>query len=344
MARLLLIAEELGESQIVSRLLSHLQSSFLPWLLGSNRDAILYDRVWRGLVPKEGLHDRNADFGAGWYNDHHFHYGYHIYAYAAIAKIDPAWGAKWKEQILSLVRDIANPSELVQAQEQQGESLDAALAGSGEVPKFAGIQDDHFPTLRHMDVFESHSWANALFASPIGRNQESSTEAVNAYYAIALLGKALDDPSLTYLGEVLTSLELTGTHRYWHITSEKSVYPMPFAENRCVGMVWSSKAVVQTWFAVGLAYVHGINVLPITPISELVLSPAWVVEQYPAWVASLPGASPAFDDVWMGFLHADEAVIDPESAWRETLKLERFDAGASRTNFLYWIATRPQPQ
>lgn len=259
-----------------------------------------------------------------------------------MAKGDREWGARWQDHILSLVRDIANPAALVQGEAQVSESLDAAMSGTGEFPSFSGPKDDHFPSLRHMDVFESHSWANALFASPIGRNQESSTEAINAYYAIALLGKALGDSSLTYLGEVLTSLELTGTHRYWHMTSEKSVYPEPFAGRRCVGMVWSSKVVVQTWFAVGLAYVHGINVLPITPISEIVLSKAWVAQQYPVWEASLPAAVPKMDDVWMGFVHADLAVLDPQLAWERTTKLQRFDGGASLTNFLYWIATRPR--
>ena len=51
------------------------------------------------------------DFGNAWYNDHHFHYGYYIYAYAVLAAFDPKWGAKNLEHILVMVRDIANPSK-----------------------------------------------------------------------------------------------------------------------------------------------------------------------------------------------------------------------------------------
>ena len=36
--------------------------------------------------------------GAGMYNDHHFHYGYHIYTAAVLARADPAWGRQWEER------------------------------------------------------------------------------------------------------------------------------------------------------------------------------------------------------------------------------------------------------
>ena len=35
---------------------------------------------------------------AGMYNDHHFHYGYHIYTAAVLARADPAWGRQWEER------------------------------------------------------------------------------------------------------------------------------------------------------------------------------------------------------------------------------------------------------
>ena len=32
--------------------------------------------------------DKNADYGNGYYNDHYFHYGYHLYVVATIVKKD----------------------------------------------------------------------------------------------------------------------------------------------------------------------------------------------------------------------------------------------------------------
>jgi hypothetical protein len=42
----------------------------------------------------------NVDFGNGYYNDHHFHYGYHIYAAGVAAKYDHDWGRTHFDDIL----------------------------------------------------------------------------------------------------------------------------------------------------------------------------------------------------------------------------------------------------
>lgn len=46
-------------------------------------------------------------------------------------------------------------------------------------------------------------------------------------------------------------------------------------------------------------------------------------------------------DAWLGFIHADLAILDAEEAWTRMQTLTHFDNGASLTNFLYWVATRP---
>ena len=55
-------------------------------------------QTWGGVCSTCGLHDEQCDFGNGMYNDHHFHYGYHIYTAAVLARADPAWGEKWNER------------------------------------------------------------------------------------------------------------------------------------------------------------------------------------------------------------------------------------------------------
>jgi hypothetical protein len=74
------------------------------------------------------LVDAGQNFGHGFYNDHHFHFGYHIYAAAVAARFDADWGRKNHEHVLLLVRDIANPSPY----------------------------DPYFPTWRHKDWCVDH--------------------------------------------------------------------------------------------------------------------------------------------------------------------------------------------
>ena len=56
------------------------------------------------------IQDPGLNFGQGYYNDHHFHFGYHIYAAAILSEFDREWGRTHFEEVLLLIRDIANPS------------------------------------------------------------------------------------------------------------------------------------------------------------------------------------------------------------------------------------------
>ena len=90
-ARLALIADQVGDHNAEGQVRSYVKSALKPWLLGQNSDYLMYDTTWGGLVSKNGLGDKRADFGNGWYNDHHFHYGYHVYAAAVVCKEDPGF-------------------------------------------------------------------------------------------------------------------------------------------------------------------------------------------------------------------------------------------------------------
>ena len=158
LGRLALIADELGEDQVALQLRTRLKSEIEPWLTGTNSQALAYDRTWGGVLVADAIQDPGSAFGQGYYNDHHFHYGYHVYAAAALAKADPAWAEQFEDTVLHLVRDIANPSN----------------------------RDPHYRA-SDMDWCMGHSWAGGLFLFGDARSR-STSEAVNAWYAVSLWG------------------------------------------------------------------------------------------------------------------------------------------------------------
>jgi hypothetical protein len=103
-----------------------LRSAVEIWLNGTAVAPFTYDNTWGGLVncgcwfngdgcdnvfPNcPSYEDPGLNFGNGFYNDHHFHYGYHIYAAAVVAQYDNDWGRRYFEHVLLFIRDIANPS------------------------------------------------------------------------------------------------------------------------------------------------------------------------------------------------------------------------------------------
>ena len=142
MARLALIADSLGETDKANTIRSNIKSVLVPWLENKNSDPLKYDQTWGGLCSNAGLNDGGADFGNGLYNDHHFHYGYHVYAAAVVGKKDSNFLNQYRSQILTYVRDYANPSS----------------------------QDPYFVVTRNKDWYNGHSWASGVTEFGDNRN------------------------------------------------------------------------------------------------------------------------------------------------------------------------------
>jgi endo-1,3(4)-beta-glucanase len=313
MGRLALIADQIGDNTTAKEIRDSMKKFLTPRLEGQCNDTLIYDSTWGGIISSEGIKNSGNEFGQGWYNDHHFHYGYWIYAAAVIAKEDKEWGSKYSDFILDLIRDIANPSN----------------------------DDIYFPVTRNKDWYLGHSWASGLFEFGDDKNQESTSEAVNAYYAVHLWGAAVGDEFTSNLGRVLLATEIRSSQKYWHMYPENfDVYDPVFAKNSVVGVLWSSKVDYSTWFGANVEFIHLIQMLPFTPISSQLLESAWIKYEFPILETVLTRKNPPLEDGWRGLLYMAQAIIDPESAWKNIQTLKTFDDGNSRTNAYQWVLTQ----
>jgi endo-1,3(4)-beta-glucanase len=188
-----------------------------------------------------------------------------------------------------------------------------------------------------MDFFRGHSWAAGLSEFADGQNQESTSEAVNAWHGLQLLGDATGDARMRDLGRLLLALEIDSARTYWQIPTASTVYGDPFAQGRCVGILFETRAFFGTFFAAGPQYVYGIQLLPFTPASEALVNPTWVADAWPEMQAAAAGATQG----WRGLLFMAHATTDPVAAWSEVTPLTAWDDGNSNTNTLWWVASRP---
>ncbi|KAJ1959701.1 hypothetical protein GGI12_004199 [Dipsacomyces acuminosporus] len=321
-ARLYQIAQEINDLGSASKLRDKLVAYLKPWLVDkSNSDPFVYDKSWGGIVSAKGLGDPGADFGQGRYNDHHFHYGYFIYAGAVLAKHDVTVFQQFKEPLSQLLRDYANPV----------------------------YQDKYFPYMRHFDPYDGHSWAAGLFTFGDGRNQESTGEAINAYYASYLYAKALGYEDLATFYEIILNMEATSGRRYWHPTlaQAKEQYLQPFTHN-AVGIMWSSKADYATFFGAEAEFIYGIQMIPFTPATNLLVKHDWVKEAWCPDNSSCKGgmklaAEHAGTNGWAQFLYTAYSLVDKNTALSNVGKCTP-DDGNTLTNVLHWIATAgPSP-
>lgn len=314
-ARLALIAEEVCYPAAIPDVRSFLMKSITPWLDGTfEGNGFLYESKWGGMVTKQGAVDSGADFGFGIYNDHHFHLGYFLYASAVLVKLDPAWGRRYRSQIYSMVADFMN---------------------------LGSRHNSHYTKLRCFDLWKLHSWAGGLTEFADGRNQESTSEAINAYYAAALVGLAYGDAHLAAIGSTLTAMEMRSAQTWWHIREGETMYGAFGKENRVVGVLWSNKRDSGLWFAPAdwREIRLGIQVLPLLPITEVLFSDGGFAKELVEW------AVPAMEregvqDGWKGFVYAVEGIYDTSSALKKVKKLNGYDDGNSLSNLLWWLHSR----
>ncbi|XP_062152032.1 glucan endo-1,3-beta-D-glucosidase ARB_01444-like, partial [Alnus glutinosa] len=316
-ARLALIAEEVDFFEVIPKIRKFLKDTIEPWLLDGtfSWNGFMYDDKWGGIVTKKGTLDSELNFGFGVYNDHHYHLGYFLYAISVLAKIDPTWGRKYRPQAYSLMADFMN---------------------------LGRRSNTNYTRLRCFDLYKLHSWAGGLTEFADGRNQESTSEAVNAYYSAALMGMAYGDAHLVTIGSILAALEIQAAQTWWHVREKDNMYDEVFArENKVVGVLWANKRDSGLWFAPSewRECRLGIQVIPISPITEVLFSDVVFVRDLVKW--TLPALQrEGVGEGWKGFVYALEGIYDKEGALEKIRTLNGFDDGNSLTNLLWWIHSR----
>ncbi|CAD6344022.1 unnamed protein product [Miscanthus lutarioriparius] len=175
-----------------------------------------------------------------------------------------------------------------------------------------------------------------------GRNQESTSEAVNAYYSAALVGLSYGDAHLVSVGATLTALEMLAAQTWWHVREGEGIYEDDFSgNNRVVGVLWANKRDSGLWFAPPewKECRLGIQLLPVLPISEALFPDVAFVKDLVAW--TLPAlARDGVGEGWKGFVYALEGIYDKEAALTKTRALNGHDDGNSLTNLLWWLHSR----
>ncbi|SCU93991.1 LADA_0G05930g1_1 [Lachancea dasiensis] len=286
-------------------LMENLKAAIARFIDNSQLLSLRYDTTWGGIISSG---DSSQDFGNSYYNDHHFHYAYHVITAAILAKIDQEFDGNWLEQnkswVENLIRDYSNPSS----------------------------SDPHFPVFRSFDWFVGHSWAKGLFPSGDGKDQESSSEDANAAYAIKLWGNITGNQHLENIGNLELGILQVSLNSYFLYSNSNSIEPSQFIANKVSGILFENKIDHTTYFGNALQYIQMIHAIPITPISAYIRSPTFVQEE---WVEKLASIVDNVHDGWKGIMILNRAIADPSSSYKffsdPAFSSSYLDNGQSRT-------------
>jgi endoglucanase Acf2 len=196
--------------------------------------------------------------------------------------------------------------------------------------------DALFPFLRNFDPYAGHSWASGHARFGDGNNNESSSEAMNAWCGLILWGEAVGDRALRDLGIYLYTTEMNGIDEYWFDVHGDNL-PKAYTPSM-VTMVWGGKGVAATWFSAKPEHIHGINWLPIHGGSlYLGRYPDYVEKNYTALVKESGGTTwkdwP--DVIWMYRALGD--AKDAVELFEASKDRITFEGGNSKANTFAWI-------
>lgn len=309
---LLVVSDILKDEDVTNSTLADMKDAFESFIKNEEYYPLMYDTKFGGVTSSASQGgDTGLEFGAAYYNDHHFHYGYFVHAAAVVGYVDKKLGGTWaednKEWVNSLIRDVANPTE----------------------------DDSYFPVSRMFDWFAGHSWASGLFASGDGNNEESSSEDYNFAYGMKLWGQVSGDNSMESRGDLMLAIMSRAMNKYFYYKEDNTVEPSKILANKVSGIFFDNKVAYTTYFGTPAdhpEYVHGIHMLPITPASSLIRTPSYVKEEWDDQISTF------IDDVgsgWTGILRLNEALYDASSSYKffssDNWSSTYLDNGQSRT-------------
>ena len=303
LATLLQLARSLGSTAAIDALSAKLNTALLEWTQPQGcaqraERCFTYDGSVRGIVGE------TAAFGSDEFNDHHFHYGYFLFAAGVAAEHDPNLAAKLEPVMTLLAADLAS-----------------------------GSQSKYFPTRRVFDPYSGHSWASGFAPFRDGNNQESSSEAVAAWNGLAAWAAAVDDPVLAGEARWMLSAEAHSATEYW-LNFDETTPPYVGYDRSIVGIVWDGKRDYGTWFSAEPSAILGIQLLPLSPVGDYLASDPGRIRK------NIAEASPAgqFSDyllMYQALAGAADAAEALDAA--RNLPSAAIDDGNSRSYLLAWI-------
>ncbi|KAF1327030.1 Beta-glucanase, partial [Globisporangium splendens] len=303
------------DKSLLNQCLAKLRTIMLPFVNNGWTNKLQYDRVYRGIVSSEGYkkNDLNADFGNTMYNDHHFHYGYWIHTAAMINLLDPSWSELNKLNTMAnlLVRDVANFDD----------------------------RDKYFPRFRSFDWFRGHSYSHGVTPLADGKDQESSSEDVNFSFGMYMFGKATNQRDMMTVGKLMTRLNAHAIKTYFLMEDQNQIHPPNFLPNKVTGIFFDNKVDYATWFSAEKYCIHGIQMIPVSAVTEFVRTKQFVRQEWDQVLSREEiVTSQDTDNAWLSLLYLNYAAVNKDRAMG-VLQNAKMDDGLTRSWALYMAAS-----
>ena len=227
-----LMADQIGATDLRDIFLKRMKKILVNWFTYDGKDDIsyfIYNQNWGTLYYEQSEFGANASIC-----DHHFTYGYFMFAATVLATYDQEFYNDYKGMIEMMIRDYANPSD----------------------------NDSDYCRFRAYDVYEGHSWAGGYADNDSGNNQESASESLFSWVSMYLWGVLTENDTYRDAGVFGFTNEMEAVEQYWFdYDKDNWISQWPYD---VVGQVYGGINFYGTFFGGQPLYVYGIQWLPIS--------------------------------------------------------------------------------
>ncbi|SDX48978.1 discoidin domain-containing protein [Paenibacillus sp. CF384] len=294
-----LIADQIGDQAYKDVFLSRMRTILTDWYTYTKGEPdyfMYYDPTWGTMYYK------NSEFGANTgLTDHHFTYGYYVFASAVLATYDQDFKDNYGGMVEHLIRDYANPSK----------------------------EDPLYPFLRNFDPYEGHSWAGGYGDNNNGNNQEAAGESLFGWVGEYMWSLLSGDKATRDISIYGFTTELKAVEQYWFNYDNDNWLP-EFA-HKSVGQVYGSAYNFGTFFSGNPVNVYGIHWLPTGEyLTSYGFDPAKAADLYNGMVKDNKGP----EDAWQHIVWPIEALSNPQAV------LDKFTVENTQKNEIfntYWF-------
>ncbi len=324
-AELAAIARSIGMNTEADQLIDWLKAELENWFKANTNGGLdtskyfSYDSNWNTLLGYDESYGSQQQL-----NDHHFHYGYFVRAAAEICRVDGNWcsSSNYGPMVELLIRDYA-----------------------------ADRDDDMFPYLRNFDPAYGFSWASGHANFVLGNNNESTSEAANAYGAMVLYGQITGNNAITERGMYLHASSTSAYWEYWNnydrfqgLTGDYDNFDAAYPK-MTTSIIWGNGHVFATWFSGAYAHILGIQGLPLSPLVFHIGQHADYLENYVALgMTESSNGKPSglindqWRDVWWNIwsMTDGQAAVDDMQSYGFNYEPE---AGETKAHTYQWIYT-----
>jgi endoglucanase Acf2 len=285
-------AKQMGDSTDFNRLKSALETALSNWFTytpGETEEFFAEYPNWHALI---GF---NVSYGSQAFNDLHFHYGYYATATALVGMYDPQFLSNYGPMMKNIVKSYGNYDRT----------------------------DTSEPFLRMFDVWEGHTNAGGT-SSPTGENEESSSEAMQSWIGMYLLGGMMNDSQMTAAGAMGYAMQSEAVNEYWEDLYNQN-FPTVYGK-AWAGQVWASSIVYGTYFTADPDWIYAIQFTPSNhwdnylvrdqyATAQAKYNDAWseraaFAAQYPIWSSANAYASGA----WVNYNGSLYSALDAVAA------------------------------